>query len=400
MGNWPTNPTACGGDETGRGDSGTNIDTGWMLLCADSQSFPPVDTSTLSGKIVTGYQGWFAAPGDGSQRNAWVHWFRTQDPVPANATFDLWPDLSELDADELFNTGMQYTGGANAALFSSYNQKTVKRHLKWMAQYGIDAAFLQRFSSEVGGGAGLEFRDQVTRNVMAGAEEYNRAFIVMYDISGTGDSVLVNRLIDDWKHLVDDLGVTASPAYLHHNGRPLVAIWGFGFTDRPGTPQDALDVLDFFKNDPTPRYRATVMGGVPTNWRTGTGDSQPGYHTVYRSFAVISPWSLGRYNSESGVTNFNTTYIRPDLTEFHKQFFEAQTSGCNMIYIAMFDEVDEATAIFKAVATQAELPTTGQFLALDQDGISVPNDWYLRLASAGMKMLAGQTSLSSDLPAK
>ncbi len=427
MGNWHTSPTACDGSDTGRGDSGTNIDTGWMVLCADSQGFPPVDTTTLTGKLVAGYQGWFAAPGDGSQRNAWIHWFRSQNPVPADATFDLWPDLSELEPDELFDTGMQYAGGANAALYSAYKQKTVKRHLKWMAQYGIDAAFLQRFNCALSGG-GLEFRDQVTRNVMAGAEEYHRAFIIMYDISGADPATLVADFKADWIHLVDDLGVTASPAYLHHGGRPLVAIWGFGFTDRPGTPQDALEMIDFFHNNPATRYRATVMGGVPTNWRTGTGDSQPGYDAVYRGFDVISPWSVGRYNSETGVANFNTDYIQPDLTEaqnsgadylpvvwpgfswanlrqdpglfnniprngggfFHRQFYEAQASGCDMIYVAMFDEVDESTAIFKAAATQAELPTTGQFLALDQDGYDIPNDWYLRLAGAGRKMLAGQ----------
>jgi hypothetical protein len=225
MGNWHT-PGACDGDDAGVGDSGGSIPAGWMALCADSQSFPPVDTNTLTGKLVTGYQGWFAAPGDGSQRNRWIHWFRTQDPVPANATFDLWPDLSELDADELFNTGMQYSGGGNAALFSSYTPKTVNRHMKWMAQYGIDAAFLQRFNSTLSGG-GLEHRDQVTRSVMAGAEEYNRAFIIMYDISGADAGTLVANFKADWIHLVDDLGVTASPAYLRHGGRPLVAIWGF-----------------------------------------------------------------------------------------------------------------------------------------------------------------------------
>ena len=436
MGNWHT-PGACDADPAGVGDSGVSIPNGWMTLCADTQSFPPVDTGTLAGKLVTGYQGWFAAPGDGSQRNRWIHWFRTQDPVPANATFDLWPDLSEYDADELFNTGMQYSNGQNAALFSSYTPKTVNRHMKWMAQYGIDAAFLQRFNVALSGG-GLEHRDQVTRSVMAGAEEYNRAFIIMYDISGADAGTLIDNFKADWMHLVDDLGVTAAPAYLHHGGRPLVAIWGFGFTDRPGTPADALEMIDFFHNNPTPRYRATVMGGVPTNWRTGGGDSQPGYDAVYRSFDVISPWTVGRYNSDSGIVSHNTDYIRPDLTEaqnagadylpvvwpgfswanlkqdaglfnayprrggalFWKQLYEAQRSGCTQIYVAMFDEVDESTAIFKAVATSAGLPTTGQFLALDQDGISVPNDWYLRLSGAGMKTLAGQIPLSADLPVR
>ncbi|HUU03454.1 MAG TPA: glycoside hydrolase family 71/99-like protein [Myxococcota bacterium] len=437
-GSWHTDPAQCGSGNTGVGDSGTSIETGWMTLCTDSASYPPVDASTLDGKVVAGYQGWFGAPGDGSQRNAWVHWFRSQTPQPADATFDLWPDLGEYTAAELFASNMQYPGGATAKLYSAYNVKTVERHMKWMAQYGIDAAFLQRFLCESTGGAGREFRDQVTRNVISGAEKYGRAFVIMYDISGANGATLVDDLIADWKHLVDDpsLQVTASDRYLKHDGRPLVAIWGFGFTDRPGSAADAQVVIDFFHNAPEARYRATVMGGVPTNWRTGVGDSQPGFGNVYRSFDVISPWSVGRYNSISGVITFNQNYIQPDLAEannigkdylpvvwpgfswanlkqdpgvfnsiprnggtfFTKQFYEAMQSGCGMLYVAMFDEVDESTAIYKAAPTQSDLPTSGQFLALDQDGYSLPSDWYLRLAGAGMKMLTGQIPPTDELP--
>jgi hypothetical protein len=438
MGSWHTDPAECDSGDNGVGDSGVAIGTGWMRLCVDSDKFPPVDTSSLTGKVVTGYQGWFATPGDGSQRNSWVHWFRSQTPSAANATFDLWPDLSEYSAAELVASDMQYTSGGPAGLYSAYRQATVERHLRWMAEYGIDAAFLQRFLSEVGGGAGLEFRDQVTRNVISGAEKYGRAFVIMYDISGANAASLVDDLIDDWKHLVDDpsLQVTSSPSYLQHNGRPLVAIWGFGFNDRPGSTTDAQAVLDFFKNAVEPRYRATVMGGVPTNWRTSTGDSQPGFGDVYRAFDIISPWSVGRYGTEAEVINFNQNYIQPDLVEaanvgkeympvifpgfswanlrqdpglfnaiprnggsfFHKQIYQARNSGSQMLYIAMFDEVDESTAIFKAAASQSELPSSGQFLALDQDGISVPNDWYLRLAGVAMKMIVGQIPLADELP--
>src|SRR5258706_357061 len=33
-----------------------------------------VDTTTLSGKVMCGYQGWFGTPGDGSSRTNWQHW--------------------------------------------------------------------------------------------------------------------------------------------------------------------------------------------------------------------------------------------------------------------------------------------------------------------------------------
>src|SRR5262245_34243532 len=62
----------------------------------------PVDATTVEGKLMMGYQGWFACPGDGAPPSRWVHWFGMQDPVAANATFDLWPDTTELEPDELF----------------------------------------------------------------------------------------------------------------------------------------------------------------------------------------------------------------------------------------------------------------------------------------------------------
>ena len=57
-----------------------------------------VDPSTMTGKLLMGYQGWFACPGDGSAQNSWVHWFGNNTPTAANAHFDFWPDTSELDA--------------------------------------------------------------------------------------------------------------------------------------------------------------------------------------------------------------------------------------------------------------------------------------------------------------
>src|SRR6185436_8627944 len=53
-----------------------------------------VDTSTLSNKVMCGYQGWFNAEGDGAERG-WVHWTKRRGPLaPGNAKIDLWPDVS------------------------------------------------------------------------------------------------------------------------------------------------------------------------------------------------------------------------------------------------------------------------------------------------------------------
>ena len=82
-----------------------------------------VDPSTLTGKVMCGYQGWFAAEGDGSGRG-WFHYAPGHNaPQPGNCTFDLWPDMSEMDADEKFPTAFTYEDGSTAHLFSPYKKK-------------------------------------------------------------------------------------------------------------------------------------------------------------------------------------------------------------------------------------------------------------------------------------
>ncbi|MHB8957244.1 MAG: hypothetical protein ACYC4U_30135 [Pirellulaceae bacterium] len=65
----------------------------------DGNSVQGVDTSTLSGKVMCGYQGWFTTPDDGAQRG-WTHYGRRGRFEPGSCTIDLWPDVSELDDDE------------------------------------------------------------------------------------------------------------------------------------------------------------------------------------------------------------------------------------------------------------------------------------------------------------
>src|SRR5258706_15088357 len=104
----------------------------------DGPSQRGVDTSTLTGKVMCGYQGWFNAEGDGAERG-WVHWTKRRGPLaPGNAKIDLWPDVSELGADERFATGFKHADSRAAEVFSSFKQPTVLRHFQWMRDYGID----------------------------------------------------------------------------------------------------------------------------------------------------------------------------------------------------------------------------------------------------------------------
>jgi hypothetical protein len=72
--------------------------------------------TTLRGIHVAGYQGWFACPGDGAVGVGWGHWFRgggnPQDPN--SLAIDLWPDTSDLDADERCPTAFHLPSGAPA----------------------------------------------------------------------------------------------------------------------------------------------------------------------------------------------------------------------------------------------------------------------------------------------
>ena len=65
---------------------------------------------------------------------------------------------------------------------------------------------------------------------------------------------------------------------------------------------------------------------------------------------------------------------------YWEQFHELARLKVDSVYIAMFDEVDEGTAIFKVSNAP---PTQAKFA--DYEGR--PSDWYLRLTREGIKML-------------
>jgi hypothetical protein len=381
-----------------------------------------VDASTLDGKIMAGYQGWFMAEGDGSGAG-WRHWSPST-PNADNIDIDMWPDLREYDADELYSTSFHYSNGSNAGLYSAYTPKTVDRHTKWMRDYGIDGVFVQRFIIEA-----IKMRtvrDRVLQNIRAGAEKHGRVFANMYDGWNIDD------IKNDWKHLVDDLKITESDRYLRHNGRPVLAIWGIGFDHRPGTPAQAAELIKWLTETAPEKYRVTLMGGLDDDWRQHSSE----WVNVYRSLDVISPWAVGRYGDNNGADRYRNNRIKPDLDTlsgsntdylpvvfpgfswwnlkdgssplnkiprnggrfFWRQFYNAIDAGCNMVYVAMFDEVDEGTAIFKITENDSQTPTTGQFVTLDEDGETLPSDWYLRLTGEASRMLRGEISLTSTIP--
>jgi hypothetical protein len=391
---------------------------------ADKKPLPKhqkIDATTLRHKVLCGYQGWFRCPGDPAGLG-WRHWSRNAKRIgPDTLTFEMWPDLTEYADEEKYPApGFTYPDGRPAHLFSSANPKTVLRHFQWMQQYGIDGVFLQRFL------VSLKERslDQVLAHVRKSADRTGRVFALCYDLTDTPKDRLYDWLVADWKRLVDEAKVTQDDRYLHHNKKPVLFLWGF-YSDRFG-PDLANRIIDFFKNDP--RYGVTLIGGCQWWWRT---EKNREWAKVFRRFDLISPWNVGNYTRVGDRKQASTGYWKEDLEgakkagmgylpviypgfgwtnlrgkkaakndlprlggEFYwRQFASAADLGIEMAYVAMFDEVDEGTAIFKVSNTP---PRPGRFVTYE----GLPPDWYLRLTGEGTKLIRGERKNQKRIPIK
>ena len=134
-----------------------------------------------------------------------------------------------------------------------------------MQDYGIDGVFVQRFAGGLRNPLNLDHNNVVLANCRVGANLHGRTYAVMYDLSGLRAGQ-VEMVMNDWRLLRKKMMITDDPAYLHHRGKPVVAVWGVGFKDRSYTLADCRALLEFLKNDPE-AGGCTVMLGVPAHWR-------------------------------------------------------------------------------------------------------------------------------------
>jgi hypothetical protein len=393
---------------------------------------PPktVDATSLRGKVMCGYQGWFRCPGDGSNLG-WIHWSRDSRRIaPGTLTFEMWPDLSEYAAEECFAApGFSYPDGSPAALFSSANAQTALRHFQWMRDYGIDGAWLQHFVVDLPGGPSQDrypSRRLTLKHVSAAAKATGRVWALTYDISGMPAERLFQVLTDDWKKMIDDK-IVGDPRYLHEEGLPVVQVWGF-CRRNPGiamTAELAHKLIDFF-HAPGP-YKAYLVGGGDWDWRNSTA---PEWKACYARLDAYVPWNIGNYATDAtGIKHAtmstwaddrrqcredNTLWIpsiypgfswdnlqdKPGGTTeiprrggrfYWEQFHELARLEVDTVFVAMFDEVDEGTAIFKVTSAP---PTQAHFVGYE----GLPSDWYLRLTGEGARMLRKQRPLAAEIP--
>lgn len=384
---------------------------------------------SYKGLVMAGYQGWFHQPRKGVMY-----------PDENSVRIDMWPDVSEYE--KTYPTGQKLADGSTARFFCSTDESTVDLHFKWMKEYGLDGVFMQRFF----GAARPEARRRSTvlKHAMKAASKYGRAIGVMYDLSGlAAKGEDCSMLIDDWKYLVDSLRVTnqtGEQTYVFYNGKPLVTIWGVGFPDRP---YDIRNIglerfIDSLKNDP--EYGGcSVMLGVPTFWRDLNADCvhDPYLHELIRQADIILPWMVQRFTpllhndmdryrdvilddiawcKENNIGyvpcvtpgfswhNLSRHAFKDDVKPsgsiprqggrfYWQQISTAINAGATMLYVAMFDEVNEGTAIFKCT----DNPPVGKevkFVGMD----GMPSDHYLWLTGEATKMLRREKPLSFEMP--
>ena len=440
----------------------------------------------------------------------WYHYRESEQfrPGVLRNSIDFWPDMSEYDKKYVVGDG-DGTGysspfilpdGSHATVFSSYDESTVLTHFRWMKEYGLDGVFMQRFVGEIQDAKHKDHFDTVLKHAMKGSNQYQRAIAVMYDMGGVTASnpSMAESMVKDAQELMDQYKLkdrSTQKYYLFENGKPLLALWGIAFNDdshpKPSYLEPYIDRLI--------AQGWAIMLGCPAYWRQGGGDCVTGSeHTklisLIKKCDAFIPWYVGRY----GYDNFtgddwqsrikqdistakgystddhivvyaehiypggsdrnmhpNNGYPDGDATQtgyryggkfYWSQFYHDIKAGVQAVYVGMFDEIDEGTAIFKQM-TVSQVPsnvpynknsvpstygyatdddywvtytTDGSYRmnSKEQTGTSVVwsrlasdldirfqgidddkgTDWYLKLTGAGAKMLRGEIKMSSSIP--
>jgi hypothetical protein len=256
----------------------------------------------------------------------------------------------------------------------------------------------------------------------------------MYDLSGCSSSD-VAYLETDWNELETLFKISDSkenPTYLHHNGKPLVTIWGVGFNDgRAYSLSDVNKLVD--KLLATKKY--SIMLGVPYYWRTFGNDTQNNtlLHDIIKKVDIIMPWAVGRYD----INGYNPNNVAEDLkwceandvtyiplvypgfswANMHndptlynsiprlegnflwKQIAGAKTEGAKALYVAMFDEIDEGTAIYK-VSNEGNVPLNGETLKFVGVEDNLETDYYLWLIGQGANWFHGESGYGIGKPTR
>ena len=191
------------------------------------------------------------------------------------------------------------------------------------------------------------------------------------------------------------------------------------------TPELGNRIIAFF-HTPGPNA-ACLVGGGDWDWRR---NPDPEWRALFRHFDAYVPWNVSNYSVDAaGVKSASTGSWAGDLEECRRagvtwiptvypgfswdnltrqppgtstiprrgghflweQFQALARLRVDTVYVAMFDEVDEGTAIFKVTGSP---PTQAHFVG----DPGLPTDWYLHLTGAGIQMLHDPPPVLPEMP--
>ena len=283
---------------------------------------------------------------------------------------------------------------------------------------------MQRFITEIRNESGLKHFNKVLNSAMKSANKYERAICVMYDLSGMqpGEERLLLKDIAEISERYSLKDHAKNPSYLYHNGKPLVTVWGVGFNDnRRYGLKEVAHIIDGLKSQ-----GFSVMLGVPTQWRVLEGDTEPDprLHELIRKCDIMMPWFVGRYNETTypkyqKLVEEDIQWAKKNQVDYaplvfpgfswgnlkgkdHNSFIPrnkgsflwtqltgAIRAGAEMIYVAMFDEIDEGTAIFKCAQ---KVPVGKSTFVPIEEGVE--SDHYLKLVGEAAKILRKEKAIA------
>ncbi|KAH6652755.1 hypothetical protein BKA67DRAFT_300843 [Truncatella angustata] len=369
-----------------------------------------IDTSTLNGKFFVGYQAWFRKPHEGNGNS---HWTTDRDtPEIGHVGVDMIPNVTGYPPECLFDTPFTKSDGSLVQFYSNNCEGVVDLHFKTMSEYGISGAFLQRFYGYIHETNGNWV--EILNYAKKAAEKYGRGFVIEYDLNGASSATsdVAATLLADLAALSD---ITSSPAYMRHDGKPVIEIWGVGIVSEV-TAEDAVNTVTALKN-----AGYYVILGVQQAWHAELVENRTGYGNAFKLADMIQPWTVGAYGNdnyqdfhdgrqavedtealhelgiESSIvvwpggssSNANPSETFDHFPRFNGSFYQKQLEGAvgmkpSFVFGAMFDEVNEATAIYP-VLRNSELPTNQRFLGIDDDA---EPDAYLKMAGNAAAQIA------------
>ncbi|KAJ9126229.1 hypothetical protein QFC24_001953 [Naganishia onofrii] len=110
-------------------------------------------------------------------------------------------------------------------------------------------------------------------------------------------------------------------------------------------------------------------------------------HEIRRDYTPVVFPGFSWTNLHAGPFN---EIPRQGGTFLYRQLYNAIGENVSTVYGAMMDEMDEATALMPAEVDKRNTPQQVPFLSLDADGMLLPDTWYMRIcALAGMALAKG-----------